>query len=103
MTAPETDYRWDWYGGEALARPVLGAWPEDPSVADNQVLYVMRKGGGKTSNLSRLAPLSSEVIDVMELKGEAPYVDLEIHTVTGPLSTWQRGVFVGPEGFGAVQ
>ena len=103
--APETDYRWGWWATELGTdiAPVLGAWPEDAGLSNNQVLYVMRKGTSKTSILSRLAPLNEETIDVMNLYGKAPYVDFSVHTVTGSSGTWQRGVFVGPEGFGAVQ
>ena len=72
----------------------------------------MRIGVLGRSVLSRLLPTpggaggayDAIVVDLAELEGEASYSELEIHRLTGQFGeTWHRAVFVGPEGFGAVQ
>jgi hypothetical protein len=106
VVAPEIDYRW--IGVEAQT---VGAWP-DASLVQKQALCAIRIGVLRRSLLSRLlpppggagGPYDAQFADLAELKGEASYSELEIHRLTGQSGeTWHRPVFVGPEGFGAVQ
>lgn len=104
--SPEIDYRWN-----SVQAQTLGAWPE-AGLVQNQALYTMQIDAHGRSVLSRLlptpggvgGPYDAHVVDLAELEGEARYSELEIHRLTGQSGEmWHRAVFVGPEGFGAVQ
>ena len=109
VDTPETDYRW-----VGVQAQTLGAWP-DANLVQKQALYAMRETPAGRSILSRLlpspggaggagGPYDARIVDLAELEGEASYSELEIHRLTGQSGEmWHRAVFVGPEGFGAVQ
>jgi hypothetical protein len=106
VVSPEIDYRWN-----GVQVQTLGGWP-DANLVQKQALYAMRIDADGRSILSRMLPVpggaggayDAQIVDLAKLEGEERYSDLEIHRLTGQSGeTWHRAVFVGPEGFGAVQ